>query len=59
MGDSSDEPWEIRGSFSTTDHGQKHWQPHYFNHAFWSQVSKKKKYGLGFREKNHGQKLNH
>jgi hypothetical protein len=38
VGDSDDEPWEIRGSFSTTDHGQKHWQPHYFNHAFWSQL---------------------
>jgi len=33
-----DEPWEIRGDMSTTDHGQKHWQPHYFNHAFWSQL---------------------
>jgi len=33
-----DEPWEIRGSMSSTEHGQKHWQPHYFNHAFWSQL---------------------
>ena len=33
-----DEPWEIRGAVSSTDHGQKHWQPHYFNHAFWSQL---------------------
>lgn len=33
-----DEPWEIQGDMSTTDHGQRHWQPHYFNHAFWSQL---------------------
>jgi hypothetical protein len=35
---SDDEPWEISGDMSSTDHGQKHWQPHYFNHAFWSQL---------------------
>jgi hypothetical protein len=33
-----DEPWELQGEMSTTDHGQRHWQPHYFNHAFWSQL---------------------
>ncbi|EKX42613.1 hypothetical protein GUITHDRAFT_111297 [Guillardia theta CCMP2712] len=33
-----DEPWDIRGGHSTVNRGQKEFAPHYFNHAFWSQL---------------------
>jgi len=33
-----DEPWNLRGGESTVSVGIKEFAPHYFNHAFWSQL---------------------
>ena len=37
--DGDDEPPELRGRVASTYPGRDHeWQPHYFNHAFWSEL---------------------